>query len=135
MYYPYYLLFTTINSSGFPDTLDAGVTLWWTCDSRKTVMLLIEINLWPDKQTSTSLHFFFWINFQFTRYVTYPSPNLTSTLLALGKMLGLGRGRWAVSLKHTLVQNFFHLCNIQFFKGCCMFLSVHWRCLCVVYYN
>ena len=34
---------------------------------------------------------------------TYPSPNLT--LLALGRMLGFGRGRWAVSQKHTLIQN------------------------------
>ena len=30
---------------------------------------------------------------------TYPSPNLTLTLLASNKMLGLGRGRWAVSQK------------------------------------
>ena len=36
---------------------------------------------------------------------TYPFPNLTFTLLALSKMLGLGRGKWAVSQKHTLMLN------------------------------
>ena len=37
---------------------------------------------------------------------TYPSPNLTLTLiLSLGKMLGLGRGRWSVSQKRPLIQN------------------------------
>ena len=30
-------------------------------------------------------------------------------LLTLGKMLGLGRGRWAVSQKHTLIQTLFGL--------------------------
>ena len=35
---------------------------------------------------------------------TYPSPSLTLTLTsALSKMLGLGRGGWAVSQKHSLI--------------------------------
>ena len=38
---------------------------------------------------------------------TYPSPNLTLTLLALGKMSCLGRDRWAVSQKHTLIHAFY----------------------------
>ena len=48
-----------------------------------------------------------WINVCFWETATYPSPNLTLTLTSrfnLGKLLGLGRGRWAVSQKYTLIQ-------------------------------
>ena len=44
---------------------------------------------------------------------TYPSPNLTLTLLTLGKMLGLGRGRRAVSHKHTLIRYFLEPHNVK----------------------